>query len=599
MNRNLNNAFPIVAAALGDKLGVKVRVGGQEARTDGDIIQIPAYDGEDPDYRDVAWGYLAHEAAHVRYTEMSYFNQAAASPIRKALLNILEDVRIEKRLADIYPGTRLTIEKTVRKLINNGDFAAPTPDDHPAAVLQAFLLFGLRRRELRQTALSDLADSAERMLEDRFPAGAVTRLFGLLSEVPDLIGTRDCLSLTDRILRMIQEELEKANEENSSGPDEPGGQDRQTGQSRPAPRDGGSDDSPHSAMDESNDLGALLDGGKTENDSGIVAHAPEDVRKAAADGETPLPSSSGQDTKDDAGIGALRAVLSAGDGDIGQDLFEQARDAMRLTASQSTDISLPTVDEPPRNLQGGLALLDKSARESGRIRATLQGLVQSSRLRRPVHKRAGHRVDGNRLYRIATGDARIFDRRSPQSAPNTAVHVLVDRSPSMKAMVIHDQKVIGLRIDLAWEASMALALALEGIPGVNPAVTAFPGHQGADDRVYRVMDHGQRVRQRASCYGFGTEGGTPLAQGLWYAASRLLACREPRKVILALTDGEPDNLDATQDILARCAATGIEVVGIGLGLEVGQVFERSVSILHIHELRARLFELSRNLLIAA
>jgi len=71
---------------------VKVRVGGQDAKTDGDVIQVPAYDGEDAGYRDVAWGYLAHEAAHVRYTQFEYFRQAAATPIRKTILNILEDV---------------------------------------------------------------------------------------------------------------------------------------------------------------------------------------------------------------------------------------------------------------------------------------------------------------------------------------------------------------------------------------------------------------------------------------------------------------------------------------------------------------------------
>jgi len=398
---------------------------------------------------------------------------------------------------------------------------------------------------------------------------------------------------------MIQEELEKANEENQPSPNAPSGPDRPTGQNRSDRRDGDSDDSHQTGTKEGNDSGALPDGGKTEDDSGSSGQAPEDDRKAAADGGTPSPSSSGQDAKDHAGVRALRAVLTAGDGEIGQDLFERARDAMRLNMSQSADISLPTADEPPKDVSRGRNLLDRSAGESGRIRATLQGLVQSSRLRKPVYKRSGRRVDGNRLYRIATGDARVFDRRSPQSAPNTAVHVLVDRSPSMKAVVIHEQKAIASRIELAWEASVALALALEGIPGVSPAVTAFPGRHGDDDRVYRVMDHGQRVRQRASYFGLGTEGGTPLAQGLWYAASRLLACREPRKIILALTDGEPDSLDATKDILARCAATGIEAVGIGLGLEVGQVFERSVSILHIHELRTRLFELSRDLLIAA
>jgi cobalamin biosynthesis protein CobT len=158
---------------------------------------------------------------------------------------------------------------------------------------------------------------------------------------------------------------------------------------------------------------------------------------------------------------------------------------------------------------------------------------------------------------------------------------------------------LGRRIDLAWEAAIALALALEGISGVNPAVTAFPGQHGESDSVFRVLGHGARVRQRTGYFGCGTEGGTPLAEGLWYAASQLLGCWESRKIILALTDGEPDDDAAARDILSRCGASGIEVVGIGLGIEVGHLFERSITILQMAELRSRLFELSRDLLIAA
>jgi cobalamin biosynthesis protein CobT len=175
------------------------------------------------------------------------------------------------------------------------------------------------------------------------------------------------------------------------------------------------------------------------------------------------------------------------------------------------------------------------------------------------------------------------------------VHLLVDRSPSMSAPVMHRGMVLGRRIDLAWEASIALALALEGISGVNPAVTAFPGQHGESDSVFRVLGHGARVRQRAGYFGCGTDGGTPLAEGLWYAASRLIGCQEPRKIILALTDGEPDDDAAARDILSRCGASGIEVVGI----EVGHLFERSITIREMSELRSRLFELSRELLIAA
>jgi cobalamin biosynthesis protein CobT len=179
------------------------------------------------------------------------------------------------------------------------------------------------------------------------------------------------------------------------------------------------------------------------------------------------------------------------------------------------------------------------------------------------------------------------------------VHLLVDRSPSMSAPVIHEGVTLGRRIDLAWEAAIALALALEGISGVNPAVTAFPGQHGESDSVFRVLGHGARVRQRAGYFGCGTEGGTPLAESLWYAASQLIGCREPRKIILALTDGEPDDEAAARDILSRCGASGVEVVGIGLGIEVDHLFERSITILQMAELRSRLFELSRDLLIAA
>lgn len=584
-NRHLNHAFPIVAAALGNKLGVKVRVGGQEAKTDGDIIQVPAYDGDDPSYRDVAWGYLAHEAAHVRYTAFEYFRQAVSTPIRKAILNIIEDVRIEKRLAERYPGTRLTIEKTVQKLIADGSYASPRPEDHPAAVLQGFLLFRLRSRELGQTALSDFAEQAERILDERFPPGAVTRLHGLLSEVPHLGETRDCLRLTDQILRMIRDEMDQARDQAKQSDDSD-----HDGQCVADSASNGSEDNTSPG-----DFGETDDNSQEDADEALPTLVDDSENSVVTDNAT---SPSGMETDAAETARICQAVLSAGEDDIHRDVFELAREGLRLSASKETPMTLPAADEPRRDDQRGTDLFGKSVSESGRIRATLQGLVQSSRLQRPVHRRAGNRVDGNRLFRMATGDARVFVRRGHQSAPNTAVHVLVDRSPSMSAQVAHEGMIVGRRIDLAWEASIALALALESISGVNPAVTAFPGYRGNSDSVFRVLEHGIRVRQWAGYFGFGTEGGTPLAEGLWSAASRLIGCREPRKIILALTDGEPDDEAAVRDILSRCSDSGIEVVGIGLGLEVGHLFEHSITILQLPELRSRLFELSRDLLIA-
>jgi cobalamin biosynthesis protein CobT len=577
MSRTLNQAFPIVAAALGNHLGVRVCVAGQDAHTDGDRITVPAYDGDDPDYRAVAWGYLAHEAAHVRYTDFEAFREAAAVPLRKALLNILEDVRIERCLAASYPGTRLTIEKTIEKLVASGDFAVPPVDAHPAALVQAFLLFRLRQRDLGQTALAGLADQAAHRLEARLPVGAVTRLHGLLADVPGLSDTRAALRLADRLLTMFEAERDR--------PPEP-----------PAPGEEG-----QRANDSSSSASHTNE--KDQNEAGSPARDASDGTSASGasvpDGREAGAKTSPARTQEGGDSSALHTLFEATDTDLLPDLFDQARDCLQLQAPARSGLTLPAADEPPLDPRRGQALLGRAVAASGQIRATLQGLVQSSRLRKPVAQRTGNRVDGRRLVRLAQGDPRVFVRQSPQAAPNTAVHLLVDRSPSMSARVHADGVVVGSRSDLAWDACLALALALEGIPGVNPAVTAFPGRLGDADSVYRIVDHGMRVRNRAGAFGIGVDGGTPLAEGLWYAASRLLACREPRKLLLALTDGQPNDREAALDILGRCRVSGIEVVGIGLGLAVDAVFDRALTIQRMPDLKARLFDLSRDLLIAA
>ena len=58
-------------------------------------------------------------------------------------------------------------------------------DDHPANILYGYVLKSLRARVLGQTALQPLVEQTEIALKAKFPKGAVIRLQGLLSEVPD------------------------------------------------------------------------------------------------------------------------------------------------------------------------------------------------------------------------------------------------------------------------------------------------------------------------------------------------------------------------------------------------------------------------------
>ena len=233
-----------------------------------------------------------------------------------------------------------------------------------------------------------------------------------------------------------------------------------------------------------------------------------------------------------------------------------------------------------------------------KIRAALQGLVQSQSLKRTQHSNRGRRIDGKRLHHLALGDSKVFLGSSLKASPNTAIHLLVDKSESMGYQVLDRQRnQMMTRMPIALEASLALALALEGLQGVNPGVTAFPG--GHEAAVYRLLEHGQRVRQRAGAFSLAASGSTPMTEAIWFAAAALLRCQEPRKVLMVMTDGQPDHQLSTLEILQRCRDSGIETVGVGLGIEVSHLFPVSIVISDFRELRNQLFALSKSVLLAA
>lgn len=96
----LQRALPIVGSALGRKLGVRVEVSGNRACTDGECIWLPAFDPKRPEQELLSWGYLSHEAAHVRYTDFSLDYEGSA--LRRRLTNLLEDIRIGAPLWRVF-----------------------------------------------------------------------------------------------------------------------------------------------------------------------------------------------------------------------------------------------------------------------------------------------------------------------------------------------------------------------------------------------------------------------------------------------------------------------------------------------------------------
>ncbi|MBU3052053.1 MULTISPECIES: VWA domain-containing protein [Morganellaceae] len=550
MNHPLKNALPIVAAAYGEKFGVKVLIQGQDAFTDGERIVIPTANPDDPHYQQIAWGYLAHEAAHIRHTNFDMVQKASSKPIRKALLNIIEDVRIENELAKDYPGTRRSISQVIEYMVDTQQMCVPEQLE-PASNLQAWLLFRLRCHFLGQKALTPLYQAVDERVRQLFPAAAMSRLSAMLTAVTSLGSTGEVLKLVDAIVAMLEEE------------------------SRPPQDESDADSGNDIGQDASNDSNSSSDSQTPETGSSATGDAAE------------TGDSDNSDQADN-----LRQALEASAAQFEPDTFAQVAEVLSEQAEGHQGVTPLSLPQAEQAMLGDEAILTLSASESAQIRARLRGMVQSSQDNRNHAKRHGLRVATHRLAASQAGESRLFIQRQPRIAPNAAVHLLVDISGSMGKPIGEGNRKY---FHVANEAALALAMALEGIPGVVPAVSYFPGiHQ----EVSIALLPKQSVRHRAACFDQKPRGCTPMAQAMWFAANSLLAQKQKRKLMIVLTDGDPDDWAATHDIVDRCRRSGFELLGIGIQTRsVEKFFPQSIVINDVKDLKRELFEVTQQLLI--
>lgn len=550
MNHPLKNALPIVAAAYGEKFGVKVLIQGQDAFTDGERIVIPTANPDDPHYQQIAWGYLAHEAAHIRHTNFDMVKKASSKPIRKALLNIIEDVRIENELAKDYPGTRRSISQVIEYMVDTQQMCVPEQPE-PASNLQAWLLFRLRCHFLGQKALTPLYQAVDERVRQLFPAAAMSLLSAMLTAVPSLASTGEVLKLVDAIVAMLEEESRPPQDESDS--------------------DGGDDIGQYASNDSNNN-----------SDSQTPEAASSAMGDAAETGDS--------DNSDQADN--LRQALEASAAQFEPDTFAQVAEVLSEQAEGHQGVTPLSLPQAEQAMLGDEAILTLSASESAQIRARLRGMIQSSQDNRNHAKRHGLRVATHRLAASQAGESRLFIQRQPRIAPNAAVHLLVDISGSMGKPIGEGNRKY---FHVANEAALALVMALEGIPGVVPAVSYFPGiHQ----EVSVALLPKQSVRHRAAYFDQKPRGCTPMAQAMWFAANSLLAQKQKRKLMIVLTDGDPDDWAATHDIVIRCRRSGFELLGIGIQTRsVERFFPQSIVINDVKDLKRELFEVTQQLLI--
>ena len=528
-------SLPLLASVLGRQHGVQVTIGGTEAFTNGRIVNLPALP-LDVGSEGLAFcrGYLDHESGHLRYTNFDALREENLYPVEKFIWNAIEDWRVEKALSEVYPGCRANLKWLASRIFVE-EF---NPSKDPKTALMSYILLTCRAWSVPEI-------EASRQIERQTVAQHYPQLLGkldaLLTQVratcPD---TRAAVGFAKQIAELIERHQE------------------QTSDSKEAE---GQDQAP-----ETREFG---DQGQSQSQT--QAQEQEDSAQGGSDCDTPIPKQTEP----------IRITEENLPKSFGEQLADRLGTISALTPEeQQIHLAIPVRTTPaplPEEEQR------KALSETTGLRYRLQGMLQATLMRDTTPSRHGRLCPSN-LHRIFVDNPKIFRSNSPTPAVNTALHLLVDCSGSM----------VGKPIRHARQCCVAIASALRAVPGINLGVTTFPA-QGETYSVTPVLEHGKPFHKN---FLFETTGSTPLTEALLWATQELCRQPEPRKILIVLTDGSPDNPVTCKQAIAEVSRF-VELYGLGIWDESIKKLlpDSSAIIYYLSDLSSALFNILQNTLI--
>jgi Mg-chelatase subunit ChlD len=641
-----------LASGLGRKHGIKVHFGNYEtAATDGKSIVLPLTSKENSW---IARGYLSHETAHIRLTDLGHISKV--TPFHKTIWNVLEDIRVEKVMSQLYPGMETNYRTLVRELLaTNRNFFELPQNSPPNAVFAAYIGLILRSLYLRQPELCELALATRDQFLNTFGPTLERNLFMLLTEIGEAESTADICSLVDKIIELLQQHRDNPPDSDvKTGQDTQAKQDEsdqfnkaQKNQDKPDiqadPNNVKQSPNNPDTLDQFQSPETLLDSQAQpdldppqEQDQGNTNPAKNQQGENNAD--LPIPDNSDQTAFDSDSAqqesgepaqtdpSAQEKVVSADASSVGiaqqrpepspiQQAITEALDAteelsdfgeqlknlaqeQENAAGNDPSMFRVGISVSPNDLKmRGYSLVQVSAatRVVSELSGKLQGLLQATALQHARPSCAGNRINRSRLHRIKTGEHRLFLRKDNVRAVNTAFHVLVDNSSSMRR---RERNLITKHV------CMALVKTLSNVRNVNLGLTVFPAFYpypenpdgSVDMPIASVVKHGIKLGGNV-LWPHSTTGDTPLAEALRHVCVSMLPLTETRKIVCVLSDGDPNDLDSAKAAFEEAKSLGIQVVTLGIEEVLHtELFKNFVVVQKVEELPQKTFDLLEKLL---
>lgn len=219
----------------------------------------------------------------------------------------------------------------------------------------------------------------------------------------------------------------------------------------------------------------------------------------------------------------------------------------------------------------------------------LADVLQTMTMVRHSTGMCGARLDARVLHRTSVGDGRIFSKKVQRLRRVTEVALLFDASGSM----ILTEYGKSNNNEMAQCMALGCLKALRALPGVKSSLSGF-----SNGEMFVMSDYGAPVHEVI----LSAIGGTPLGASLVELTSQFSDGPDVRRIILFFTDGFPDNVGSVTMALNLAKRSGIEVYGIGLQTKAINTFmdsDHSIIVNSIHELAGGMCDMLRKGMVRA
>ncbi len=507
-------------------------------------------------------GFIAHEAVgHGRHTDKDTLMKIK-SKFEGSLINILEDIRIEKAAWKCYPGVRSILSELVDYLVQDKktDFMGQFTTEEqlaslpPVNLLLGFLLTYLRATCLKQTVKFDLYEKAAR---NAFGDNLIDQIIVIALKAENSKSTDDIHVLANQIIDLLKEntpEDEQGAEGNNQGEsdgdsDSDSGEksEKSKGKSKSSKGKGKKSDEGSSEGDSEGAGGDESDKDDTGDGEGDSEGAEDDSDddsntegssegESDKDGEQLAQSKSGSSKQSSPHIqNNLKELLDNLDSadvktgleEMIAEMVEEIAEAFSNESSQGFQKQQIKVIQPtPAYNESGTYtfLRANSIKLSSRLEDLLEAKVEESE-----ELSSSGLLSSRRMPKIKLLDTQVFARDvSETEGLNTSVFILGDMSGSMQGEESH----------FLMDAVLSLSTSLDK-NDVPFAISYF------DDFAYEVKqfdERFQKVKGRIQQY-YNPRGSTPIFESMVYAAGKAIETNCQRKVLLVITDGTFSNRD--------------------------------------------------------